>query len=516
MGQETEAAEVADRLPSGIHGLDILLRGGFFKNGVYIVQGAPGAGKTILANQLCFNHIKAGGRAIYVTLLSESHARMLQHIGSMRFFDPSAIPDRLYYVSGFKILEEEGLKALVDVIRREVRAHRATVLILDGLVAAEETAGSDREFKKFIHEVQVQANMLNCTTFLLTNGTEKINHPEHTMVDGLIALGEHSVDGRVERHLVIRKFRGSGSLLGDHTFRISDDGIILYPRIEALLARPSVEEIGYGTRLSTGVEALDEMIGGGLFSGSTTMLLGPSGVGKTTLGLHLLSKSTPDEPGLLFGFYETPQRIIHKARLMGIELDKLVEDGSLEILWQPPTENLLDALGARLIDGVRRRKVRRLFIDGLGGFEDTAFFPQRVARFFVALTNELRAQGVTTMYTREMSNIVGPSVDLERTKVSPIVENFILLRYVEVGSRLTRLLSIVKARDTNYDPSFREFSIKPNGISLDRLFQTEDALLTGASRAKQPKIVKTSGPNKKGKKMTLLAKTKKKGVRAKS
>jgi circadian clock protein KaiC len=489
MDQGIEAS-TPERLSSGISGLDTLLRGGFFKNGVYIIQGSPGAGKTILANQLCFNHIKSGGRAIYVTLLSESHARMLQHLGSMSFFDASVIPDRLYYVSGFKILEEEGLKALVDVIRREVRAHRATVLILDGLVAAEETAGSDREFKKFIHEVQVQANMLNCTTFLLTNGMEKLTHPEHTMVDGLISLAEHWIDGRVERELIVRKFRGSSSLLGSHTYRISDDGLTLYPRIEALFARPSVEEVSFGERIPSGVAHLDEMLGGGLFAGSTTMLLGPSGVGKTTLGLHFLARSTPEEPGLLFGFYETPQRILYKARHIGIDLEKLQETGALEILWQPPTENLLDALGARLIDGVRRRKVRRLFIDGLGGFEDTAFFPQRVARFFVAIANEFRARGVTTVYTREMSNIVGPSVDLERTKVSPIVENFILLRYVEIGARLSRLLSIVKARDTNYDSSFREFSINASGISLDRIFQSHGALLTGAPPAKKPKMVK--------------------------
>lgn len=461
-------AVVPERLSSGVHGLDILLRGGFFKNGVYIIQGAPGSGKTIFGNQLCFHQIRSGGRAIYVTLLSESHARMFQHLSAMKFYDASAIPERLYYVSGFKVLEEEGLKALVDLIRREVRAHKASVLILDGLVAAEESAESDREFKKFIHEVQVQANMLNCTTFLLTNGSGKSSHPEHTMVDGLLELGNHSQDGRVERELVIKKFRGSGSILGEHTFRITDEGIILYPRIEALLARPSVEENDFDHRITTGVPALDDMLEGGVFAGSTTMLLGPSGVGKTTLGLHFLGKSTKKEPGLLFGFYETPQRIIHKAKALGINLDKLVAEGSLEILWQPPTENLLDALGARLLDGVRRRNVRRLFIDGFSGFEDTSFYPLRVSRFFTALANEFRALGVTTFYSREMQNVVGREVDLERTRVSPIVENFILLRYVEVGARLSRLLSIIKARDSDYDGTFREFSITRKELTLDK------------------------------------------------
>jgi circadian clock protein KaiC len=333
--------------------------------------------------------------------------------------------------------------------------------------------------------------MLNCTTFLLTNGTGKPTHPEHTMVDGLIDLGEHHVDGRVERELIIRKFRGSGSLLGRHTFRISEDGIVLYPRIEALLARPSKEENGYGRKISTGVSELDRMLSGGFFSGTTAMLLGPSGVGKTTLGLHFMAHSTPEEPGLVFGLYETPQRLIHKAESLGLDYLPLLENGALEVLWQPPTENLLDALGARLLEAVRRRKVRRLFIDGLGGFEDTAFFPQRISRFFTALANEFRAMEITTLYTREMHNVVGRDIELT-TRISPIVENLILMRYVEVGARLRRLLAIVKARDADFDASFREFAIGPTGVSLEGSFESAEALLTGTPSASRVRIVKRS------------------------
>jgi circadian clock protein KaiC len=497
MGTEDSGAPL-ERLPTGIAGVDTILRGGLFKNGVYIIQGAPGSGKTIFANQVCFNHVKQGGRAIYVTLLSESHSRMLLNLRSMAFYDGTAIPNTLYYVSGFKMLEEEGLKALIDLIRREVRAHRASFLVLDGLVAAEETATSDREFKKFIHEVQVQATMLNCTVLLLTNGSGKVNHPEHTMVDGLIDLSEHHFEGRVEREFVVRKFRGHGPLLGRHTFRITNSGIELFPRIEALLARPSIDEGATADKISTGVDELDVMMGGGIGVGTTTMVLGPSGVGKTTLGFHFLSRSSADSPGLLFGFYETPQRAILKAGGIGLPFASLVERGHLEIIWQPPTENLLDQLGTRLLDAVRRRKVRRLFIDGLGAFEDTAFHPQRVTRFFTALANEFRAQGTTTMYAYEMTNIVGRDVDLPRTRVSPIVENLLLMRYLERGAELHRLLSLVKVRDGCYDPSLREFSITPQGISISNRFVSGDGLLTGAVRSSRTKIEKKPRKAKKG------------------
>src|SRR6201997_2411723 len=140
------------RLPTGVPGLDTVLRGGFLRGGIFIVQGSPGAGKTILGNQICFHHVARGGRALYVTLLAENHARMLLHIGQLGFFEEAVIPERLYYISAFRVLEQEGLPAVMSVLRREVQARRASLLVLDGLSAIEETADSSRAFKKFIHE----------------------------------------------------------------------------------------------------------------------------------------------------------------------------------------------------------------------------------------------------------------------------------------------------------------------------------------------------------------------------
>jgi circadian clock protein KaiC len=112
---------VIERLATGVPGLDTVLRGGFLRGGLYIIQGAPGAGKTILGNQVCFHHVKNGGRALYVTLLAENHARMMLHIGQLGFFDDTVVPDRLYYISAFRVLEEGGLSAVLDLLRRESR-----------------------------------------------------------------------------------------------------------------------------------------------------------------------------------------------------------------------------------------------------------------------------------------------------------------------------------------------------------------------------------------------------------
>jgi circadian clock protein KaiC len=213
-----------ERLPSGIPGLDTILCGGFTKGGIHLLQGPPGAGKTTLGNQVCYHHAASGGRALYVTLLAESIDRMLLHLGTMRFFDGSRLSEQLSYISGLQALDSEGLSGLVTLLRRELAAHKATVLMLDGLVAAEDRAASNTEFKKFIQEMQAQAGLHNCTVFLLTSATCQAIPPEHTMVDGIIELTNARYGSRTERGLVVNKLRGSNVLPGRHPFLITPAG----------------------------------------------------------------------------------------------------------------------------------------------------------------------------------------------------------------------------------------------------------------------------------------------------
>ena len=236
-------------------GLDEVIKGGFFEGAVYIVRGTPGAGKTILANQICFHHARQGKRALFVTLLAENHARMLQHLEQMSFYDAHLIPKYVYYISAFRVLEENGLKGMMDMLRREMRAHDATILILDGLIAVEETSTSDREFRKFIHELQAHAAVAGCCTLLLTNGRRGEYHPEHTMVDGLITLEDVPYGKRRQREMEVRKFRGSSSLRGRHPFQITDAAwSCIRGRSRASCA---IWAAPARSRMSTGVEQLD-------------------------------------------------------------------------------------------------------------------------------------------------------------------------------------------------------------------------------------------------------------------
>ena len=312
----------SERRPTGITGLDRILEGGLLAAGVFIVQGPPGAGKTILANQACFHHAATGGRAVYVTLLAEAHSRMFGHLRRMAFFDEAAVGERVYYLGGYSALESKGLDALVTLIRQAIAKHKASLLVLDGLVSAQETSPTDSEFKKFLHEIQTLAELTGCTVLLLTNAERSSGFfPEHTMVDGVLHLTDELSELRPLRHIRVLKMRGTAPIRGLHSVRISDRGLEVRPRIEALWPHKPVDEsrVATGEKRGFGLPELDAMLRGGVRAGSVTMLLGSSGAGKTLLSMQFLSEGVRrGERVVYFGFFEHPEAILAKCQRVGI------------------------------------------------------------------------------------------------------------------------------------------------------------------------------------------------------
>src|SRR5690242_18265712 len=155
-----------ERMSSGIPGVDIILSGGFLKGGLYIIQGSPGTGKTTFGNQACFHRIASGGRALYVTLLAEYHARMMLHLRVMTFFDESKIPDQLAYLNGLSILQSDGLNGLLAELRREITKREASTLVLDGIASVKRVLQDEQAFNEFVHELQALAIATDCTMFM--------------------------------------------------------------------------------------------------------------------------------------------------------------------------------------------------------------------------------------------------------------------------------------------------------------------------------------------------------------
>jgi circadian clock protein KaiC len=482
-----DPSTLIDRLSTGVPGLDTVLGGGLLKGGVYMVIGPPGGGKTILGNQVCFHRAAQGERAVYMTLLAESHSRMVAHLRTLSFFRPEIIPDRIHYFSAFKVLEEEGLSGLARVMRETLLAQKATLLVVDGIVSALEASPADRDTRKFIHEVQAIAGISECTAILLASngGTEGVR-PEHTMVDGIIELTDELTQLRSLRHLQVRKLRGAAPVRGKHTLVISNDGISVRPRIEASrfrLAEDAAVPVASG-RVDFGIPGLDQMLRGGLPASSATMVLGPSGSGKTMLGLQFLAAGARNgESGLFFGFFERPDALLLKSQRIGFGLEDAHRQHTVEFLWQPSGEGSIDVLGERLLRTVREKRPKRLCVDGLQGFQQAVDAPERVRDVFSTIVEELEAAQVTTLYTMETPALFGAEIEAPIGGVSNISHNLILLRHVELSAHLYRLISILKVRDSDYDSAIREFRISDGGISVANTFESAQGILGGLAHS---------------------------------
>jgi len=475
-------------VPSGIKGLDIILNGGLLRGGIYFITGQPGAGKTIMSNQMAFNHVASGGRVVFASLLTEVHDRLFSQLRSFSFFKPEVIGEELYYVSAYATMQKEGLEGLLKLLHGVVRDYQATLLILDGALDAGALARTDSHFKEFIQKLQLFAEGYGCTTLMLNTIVGGPSSADfitgRTTVDGIIHLSDKLVGLRSVRELHVQKFRGSSYLEGLHALRIADDGIEVYPRLETIIRDADRGlDLASRERLSTGVAGLDKLLHGGLLAGSSTVLLGPPGSGKTLLGLHFLAEGArKGERGLYFGLNETPASLIDAGDQIGLKLSELVKQKLIQVVWQPALEETIDVLANVLLTAVREGKPQRLFLDGLDALEDVNVNRERIPLFFTVLTIELHGLGVTTISAIELDSLFGPSTDMPIEGVSARVENILFVRYVEIRSELQRIMSILKTRRTGHDGAITEFRITDEGIKTGDKFERADAILTGVAR----------------------------------
>jgi circadian clock protein KaiC len=466
---------------TGVPGLDAVLAGGLIAGSVCLIAGPAGSGKTTLGNQVAFSHAGQGGRAVFVTVLAETHERMLSRLRGFRFFNPDLIGRHLYYVSLLEDLEQGGLDGLLTAIREVVRDQRATLLVIDGGTLIEDLAPSSVEFRRFLQHLQTATAMMGCTTLLLSGHGPTTIGTVGMHTDGIVLLGLEPTGERDRRTIRVVKLRGAEHLTGRHDLSLGAPGMEVYPRLEALGGpdRPVIESI---ERLGTGISALDEMLGGGLLRATSTMVLGTPGVGKTLCGLHFIDDGlTHGEPALVATFHENAGLLRQTAANISLDLASPADEGRLRVLWRAPLELSPDAWAWQLFDEVERHQPQRLFLDGLSDIQRLILTPDRVSMFITALTNELRDRGVTTMMTVEIDGFAGADLMVPVPSVSATMDNGILMRHVELGSRVHRLISVLKARQSAAHAEIREFVVGSRGIEVGGIFGGASALLTGTA-----------------------------------
>lgn len=458
--------ESFDRIQSGIAGLDQILHGGFLKGGSYLILGVPGTGKTIFANQLCFHQIEKGNRAIYVTLLAESHTRMFGNLKPLEFFNSGKISDGIQYLSGYSMLEKEGLDGLLRLLRDTVFQHKAKILFIDGIASADELSGSTVQFKKFVHHLNSVLGISGCTTFLLSSAEGDQTQPEYTMVDGIIKLTFCNEGMKTARELEVRKFRGSAHFYGKHFLEITDKGIQVYPRIEAAYGKESTPKANLGSRKKFGIKLLDQLLNGGLVDSSTTSLLGPAGAGKTGMGLQFLMEGAKEgEPVLYFSMYEHPDRIEAKLKKFGKPVETYMKKGLFTILRRETGDHLTDKVLTYFLQEVTDKKIKRVFIDGMHGFRINMLRPERLSEVLTALFHELRHLGVTTLITEE-TDVFNSNFEGVLSNHSAIMDNIFEFRHAEIDGMRTQTFNIVKSRDSEGDSGIREIVFTDTGVQL--------------------------------------------------
>lgn len=472
-----------DRVPTRIVGLDAILGGGMLQGDTCLIVGNPGTGKTTLGNQLAFAHGADGGTAIIATFLTESHDRILSHLHGLAFADRTLVGQRVHYISLLGTLEADGSDKVLELLGQTIRSHGATLLVIDHLgEGAPALAGFNTGL--FLHRLQARSALLGCTTVLLA--TDSAGSSGHA--DSVIELTHQASAGRDVRWLRVAKLRGSHSLNGRHRFVIGERGVVVYPRLEAALSDVQPAPLNPTERVPFGVPGLDAMLSGGLLSGSTTLLLGTPGGGKTVLGLHFLTEGARrGEPGLIATFQETPADLASTADRAGMQLGAHIAAGDVRVLWRPPLELGPDAWAWDLLAVVEEHQPKRLVIDAftdlLGLFAD----PERQTRFAHALTNELRRRGVTTIFTFEIDTFVGQELATPVPNVSAMMDAGIVVRSVELESRLRHLVSVLKLRQSHFDPTIREFVIGDEGIVVGEPLPARGVLTGLATPSSEPR-----------------------------
>ena len=302
---------MSDRLPSGDHRLDAVLGGGLPANSITVVAGPPGSGKTILAHQYVFTNATRERPALYLTTVSEPFDKVLRYGETLSFFDAQLIGNTVFYEDLGTTLTSRGLTAALDRMDALTKERRPGMIVIDSFTAFRDFAADDGEFRRFIHVLAGRLSAFPATALWIGeyDGDEPVGKPEFTVADGILHLSARRILERELREFEVRKLRGSDFLMGSHAYRLSNEGVAVFPR----LADPA-EEGPYGLdedrRISSGIQALDTMLADGYWPGASTLIAGPSGCGKTLLGLHFIFGGARDgEPGLIATLQENPSQL---------------------------------------------------------------------------------------------------------------------------------------------------------------------------------------------------------------
>jgi circadian clock protein KaiC len=479
------------QLATGVPGLDQILGGGVPEFSFNVIAGAPGAGKTTLAQQIMFALASPERPALYFTVVGEPPLKMLRYQQQFGFFDAARVHDSIRYINLSQDLANGSLDKLLERIVEEVEAASPGVVIVDSFrtvaQAAEREPNGVLDLQHFVQQLAVRLTSWEATTFLVGEygSPDTEQNPIFTVADGLLWLVQSLDRNSMVRKIQVMKMRGQGPIPGLHTFRITGDGVQVFPRV--IVGAEEKSQRGPGgkhaprPRMSIGIKGLDDMLGGGIPSGYSVLIAGPSGSGKSVLASEFIVEGARHgEPGIIAVFEKRPNEYSTDGP-SGRRFDALFRAGKVGILQSRPLDLSIDEMLNEIIGEIHRLKARRLVIDSLSGFELALAptFRQDFRESLYRMVTVLTGMGITMMMTAEVEDSY---TDL---RFSPhgtafLTDAIIMQRYIVFEGRLQRIMGVVKVRGSAHSKELRAFEITENGLVLGDPLKGYEGLLTGS------------------------------------
>ncbi len=476
------ARKAVRRISTGVPGLDDILCGGLTAERVYLVEGSPGAGKTTLGLQFLLDGVARGEKGLYITLsetadeldaVAESHGWSIDDLAVFELADEEALdPDAQQSVLHPAEVElgetAKGVMNQVDLIR-------PARVVFDSLSEMRLLAQNSLRYRRQILALKQFFTSRSCTVLMLDDKTSQSDQHLHSIAHGVISLEQIAKEfGKERRRVNIIKMRGLRFRGGYHDYVLDTGGLRMFPRLVAADHPGTFEPVPR----STGSAGLDAVLGGGLIAGTNTLIVGPSGIGKTTLTVRcMVSGLERGEKAVLCLFDEGVGTFLVRSKALGMDLDGYLASGQLSIRHIDPAELSPGEFAQLLRDAVEQDKVGFVAIDSLNAYMQSMPGEQFLMLQMHELLSYLNQKGITTVLVLGEHGLVGEvkrDVDL-----SYLSDATVLLRFFEADGMLRRAITVVKSRTANHALTIHELVLRDGGVDIGESLQGFEGILTG-------------------------------------
>lgn len=454
------------RIETGVRNLDALLQGGLPKGSVTVFGGPPGAGKTTLAQQICFHYAGAQQRVLWFSTLSEPTAKTLLYLSQFSFFDRGKLDTgAVQFVDLGTILGGNGLEDAGKLIMQSVKQFKPAMVVIDSFKVFDDLAKSREEQRKFAYEIAVQLMAWETTSILLGeyDPTHVATNPMFSIVDGIMLLAQREQSGEQQRFLRIVKMRGTDHSRDEFPFLITSAGIQVFTPSVLIKRNPDADVPA--SRLKTGIATLDELLGEGVPRGSSLLVAGVAGTGKTVMLLEFLYHGArAGEPGIMFSFEETEERLRATGRGLGWDLDAEIERGMLSIVFIPQPDILVEGDMMTMKDRIEAMGAKRVAIDSVSVFLYKIVEASRVRTKMFQIATIVQSVGAVGFFA---TDIPYGTTRLSRYGIEEtVMDGAILLSATEQGLERQRYLEVYKLRNTAHVMGRHEMTIGAGGITV--------------------------------------------------